>query len=221
MPETKPTLDRMANGLLLCGIAAAGIYVLTDIAAAASYPGFSYTDQAVSELFAIGAPTSETVVTLFSLSSALLLLFGLGICSVAQRNIALRVAGIMFVASAANALVLWNFFPMHMRREARSFTDTMHLVLATNPFVLGAVAASIVAFRGSFRSLSIAVLAAVLGLALFGFHYAPAMAMGQPTPGLGLSERAAQYIYQMWQIALAVILIRRLQRPSSAAAVTN
>ena len=74
------------RGLLMCGIVSAAIYVLTDIAAAASYPGYSYADQAVSELFAIGAPTSDFVVPLFSLSSALLLLFGLGIASTSQEN---------------------------------------------------------------------------------------------------------------------------------------
>jgi hypothetical protein len=87
----------------------------------------------------------------------------------------------------------------------------MHLVLATNPFVLVALVATIASFRGWFRSASIAVLAAVLALALFGFHYASAITGGQPTPGLGASERAAQYLYQAWQIALAVLLIRRVE----------
>ena len=201
------------NRLLLCGIAAACIYILTDITAAASYPGFSYSDQAVSELFATGAPTSKFVVPLFSLSSTLLLIFGLAIFSLSQGRKALRVTGVMFVASALDALLLWNLFPMHMRGETQTYVDTMHLILAANPFVLAALVASILAFRGSFRAASIAVLAIVLALAAFGFHYAPAIAAGQATPGLGASERAAQYIYQMWQIGLAIILLRR-EKPS-------
>jgi len=63
MLEEKSRAPWMSNSLL-CGIAAAVIYVLTDVAAAASYPGFSYADQAVSELFAIGAPTSHFAVAL-------------------------------------------------------------------------------------------------------------------------------------------------------------
>lgn len=58
---------------LSCGIGAAVVYVATDLIAAAIYPGYSFSDQAVSELFSIGAPTSTLVVPLFSLSSALLL----------------------------------------------------------------------------------------------------------------------------------------------------
>ena len=180
MLEQKSLPHWLTNCLLLCGIAAAGIYVLTDIAAAASYPGFRYADQAVSELFAIGAPTSHFVVPLFSLSSALLLIFGVGIAANSELDRSLRIAGTMFVASALDALLLWNFFPMHMRGEEQTYTDTMHLVLATNPFVPAALVAAIVAFRGWFRSASIAVLVTVLALALFGFHYASAIAGEQP-----------------------------------------
>jgi hypothetical protein len=65
--------------LLICGIGAALSYVATDIVAGTVYSGYSFTDQAVSELFAIGAPTSRFVVPLFSLSSLLLAAFALGV----------------------------------------------------------------------------------------------------------------------------------------------
>jgi hypothetical protein len=64
--------------LLTCGVIAPLIYIATDIAAARLYPGYSYSDQAVSELFAIGAPTATMVVRLFTLSSALFVLFSVG-----------------------------------------------------------------------------------------------------------------------------------------------
>ena len=195
--------------LLACGIAAACIYVATDLGAAAAYRGFSYSDQAVSELFAIGAPTSRLVVPLFSLSSILLLLFALGIAFVSERSRALWVLALMFAASALVALALWNLFPMHMRGEERTFTDKMHLILSTNPFVLATLVVSAVAFRGRFRWLTIGTFALIVLLASFGFQYAPAIASGQPTPGLGLSERLAQYVYELWQTSLALALIGR------------
>lgn len=77
--------------LLVCGIAGAIVYPLSDIFASTRYPGFSYRDQAVSELFAIGAPTSALVVPLFTLSSALLLLFSIGIWMSAAAGV--RCAG--------------------------------------------------------------------------------------------------------------------------------
>lgn len=210
--ETSPETQRF---LLICGIAAACTYVLTDLAASAVYPGFSYTNQAVSELFAIGAPTSWFVVPLFTLSSVLVLVFAIGISSASNGQRGLQLLALMFIASALDALALWNIFPMHMRGEERTFTDTMHLILATNPFVLGSLLVAAFTFQGAFRWLSIGTLSAILLLAGIGFHYAPAIDSGQDTPGLGLSERLGQYVYQIWQIALALFLLRRREpRPA-------
>lgn len=44
--------------LLVCGIFAALIYIGSDIIAAMSWQGYSYTAQSVSELRAVDAPTS-------------------------------------------------------------------------------------------------------------------------------------------------------------------
>jgi hypothetical protein len=154
--------------LIICGIAASFVYVGTDLLATVLYPGFSFTDQAVSELFAIGAPTSRIVVPLFSLASALLLCFAGGIALSAQGDGAIRLVALMFAASAIDALVLWNFFPMHMRGEGRTFTDTMHLILGANPFVWLAIGLAAAAFKNWFRPLSIAalILAGALGISI-------------------------------------------------------
>lgn len=208
IPE--PTRRQIKRPLLVCGIAAAAVYIATDIAAAAAYPDFSFTDQAVSELFAIGAPTSHFVVPLFSLSSALLLLFALGIWLASEGNRSMQFLALMFAGSALVALALWNLFPMHMRGAERTFTDKMHLILATNPFVLGTLVLAGFSIRGRFRLLSIATLSTILLLAVFGFHYAPAIDSGQPTPAMGISERLGQYIYEAWQIALALRLLGRV-----------
>jgi hypothetical protein len=74
--------------LLACGILSPVLYTGTDILASMSYPGYSYRDQAVSELFAIGAPSSALVVPLFTLSSIALALFAAGAwwCSAARAR---------------------------------------------------------------------------------------------------------------------------------------
>lgn len=56
-----------------CGVLSAVGHAATDIAGSMRYPGHSFRGQAVSELLAIGAPTSRLVVSLFSLCSVLLL----------------------------------------------------------------------------------------------------------------------------------------------------
>src|SRR6476620_12627956 len=93
--DTAAMSARTRELLLLSGIAAACIYVFTDIMAAAAYPGFNYSDQTVSELFAIGAPTGHFVVLLFSVSSALLLAFSYGIALSSRESIALRLLALM------------------------------------------------------------------------------------------------------------------------------
>ncbi|HEX4684336.1 MAG TPA: DUF998 domain-containing protein [Gemmatimonadaceae bacterium] len=104
--------------LLACGIAGAALYPLADIVAALRYPGFSYRDQAVSELFAIGAPTSGLVVPLFSVSSTLLLLFAIGIRLSAHGRRAMQWMAVMMALNTIDALVLWNFFPAAHARVA-------------------------------------------------------------------------------------------------------
>ncbi len=208
-PDSSRASRAMHNVLLGCGILAAAAYVVTDVAAGWMYPGYSFVDQYVSELFAIGAPTSRAVVPLFTLSSLLLAAFALGVWQSAARSRSLRFLALALLASALTGFVLWNFFPMHMRGAGRTLTDTMHLVLATNPFVLLSLALAIAAFRNRFRAYTAATIVALLVPAIFAFHYAPQIDADQPVPGLGLAERIGQYGYQLWQVALAVVLIRR------------
>ena len=208
-PPAEELGDRtFPTSLALCGILSPVVYVATDVVASARYPGFSYADQAVSELFAIGAPTSHLVVPMFTLSSGLLLAFAFGVWSFANRP-AQRLLAVMLALSAINALLLWNFFPMHTRGDARSATDTMHLVLAANPFVLASLIFGAVAVTKWSRVGSIATLAVVVGLAVFGFSYAPAVMTNGPTPWMGLTERIAQYSYGAWQALLAVKFARQ------------
>src|SRR5687768_2412135 len=154
--------------LLRCGIAGAALYPLADIYAATRYPGFSYWDQAVSELFAIGAPTSALVVPLFSASSALLLLFAVGIWLSAKGQRWMRPLAVMMALNAVDALALWNLFPMHMRGSQPTFTDTMHGLLAIDPFLLAAVVLGALAFQGWFRVYTVATIVFTSVFAIIG-----------------------------------------------------
>ena len=203
--ETHPhTLRRW---LLVCGIAGAALYPLSDILASSRYPGFSYRDQAVSELFAIGAPTSALVVTLFSISSALLFLFSIGIWMSANGRRSVRWIGVMMALNATNALVLWNFFPMHMRGQQPTFTDLMHGLLAIDPFLLAASVLAAIAFRGRFRVYTIATIVVTSIFPAMGLSHASAVFSGGPTPWMGATERASQYLTNLWYAVLAMKLM--------------
>ena len=209
------------NVLLMCGILAALSYVATDVLAGILYSGYSFTDQAVSELFAIGAPTSRIVVPFFTVSSTLLLAFALGVWSSSGRNRSLRLMALMMIGNALNSVVLWNFFPMHMRGAERTFTDTMHVILAMNPMVLLSIAFGVAGFRNWFRFYSAGTIVILLVPAVFAFLYVPEVEANQPTPGLGLGERVAQYGYQLWQVALALLLVREQNAGTPRAGAVN
>lgn len=195
---------------LICGIMAALCYIATDIAGAMLYSGYRVTDQAVSELFAIGAPTSRMVVLLFTFSSILLMAFAVGVWLSSGHSRLLRLMAVMFAGSATIGMVLWNFFPMHMRGAEPTFTDTMHLILATNPFVLLTLALAVAAFRGWFRLYTVATIVILLLPAVIAFQYAPEVQANLPTPGLGLGDCTSQYAYALWQSVLAIGIGDRL-----------
>lgn len=204
-----PDLHRKpVNVLLACGIFGALLYPITDIIAGNLYEGYSFDEQTVSELFAIGAPTSQLVVILFSLSSILLISFASGVWLSSGGNRRLRALSLMIFGNAVNSLILWNFFPMHMRGTPPSFTDIMHGVLAINPFVLISIVLGAIYFKNWFRYYSIATILLLLITAVSAFSKAPLVFENQPTPGLGISERVAQYGHQLWHAILAILLLR-------------
>ncbi|QQS46860.1 MAG: DUF998 domain-containing protein [Acidobacteriota bacterium] len=204
-----PSELKFRRWLLRCGIAGAALYPLADIFAATRYPGFSYRDQAVSELFAIGAPTSSLVVALFSVSSTLLFLFAIGIWLSARGRRVVRMMAVMMALNTVDALILWNFFPMHMRGSQPTFTDMMHGLLAIDPFLLAVVVLGAVAYRGWFRAYTIATILFTSVLAVIGFSYISAVIANQPTPWMGASERASQYAMNVWYAVLALMLLHQ------------
>lgn len=205
----KRAASKLRKVSLICGILASLLYASTDIVAGLLYRGYSFTSQAVSELFAIGAPTSGLVVPLFTLSSVLMLAFALGVwLSAAGQNRALRIMALMIVGNAVNSLVLWNFFPMHMRGVERTFTDAMHVILAINPFILLTVGLGVAAFRNWFRFYSIGTILILLVPAIVGFSFVPQVGANQPTPWFGLAERTSIYGNLLWHAVLAIVLLR-------------
>ena len=212
-PPTEALGVPISRWLLACGVPAAALYPLADIFASTRYPGFSYRDQAVSELFAIGAPTSSLVVPLFTLSSGLLLVFAAGIWLSADGRRRVLWMAVMMALNAIDALLLWNFFPMHMRGSQPTFTDLMHGLLAIDPFLLAALVLGAVIHRGWFRVYTISTIIVTSVLAVIGMSFVSAVINNQPTPWMGASERASQYATNLWYAVLAVVLIRDPHTP--------
>ena len=195
--------------LLTCGIVGSFLYPITDIIAGNLYNGYSFNEQTVSELFAIGAPTTHFVVALFTISSLLFIAFALGIWILANEKRILRALALMILGNAVNSLLLWNFFPMHMRGTQPSFTDTMHGILAINPFVLASLILGAIYFKNWFRYYSIATIVLLITMVVFAVPKAFLVYDNQPTPGLGYMERTSQYGTQLWHAMLAVVFLNK------------
>lgn len=208
--EMVETARKLRNLLLICGILSSLLYLGTDILAGMLWKGYSFTSQAISELFAIGAPTSGLVVPLFTVYDLLLVAFVLGIWMSAGRNRALRVTALMVVGNAVNGLVLWHLFPMHMRGVEMTFTDTMHLILAGVGFifVLLALVFGVAAYRNWFRPYSVGTILILIVPGIVVFLYVPQVASNLPTPWTGVAERISTYGYLLWQAILAIVLLR-------------
>ena len=195
--------------LLVCGILAAVLYVGTDVLAAMRYEGYRYTAQAVSELFAIEAPTRGFVVPLFLAHGALQIAFGIGVWMSAGRARGRRITASMLIGVGVLDLVAY-FFPMHMRGAEVTLTDTMHIALAsvTVLLILLAIGFGAATSGKGFRLYSYGTMAALVGGGTLAGLDGARVAADLPTPWLGITERIAIYGYMLWMAVLAITLLR-------------
>ena len=144
-----------------------------DVLAASRYDGYSYTDQTISELSAVGAPTRSLWIPLGFVYSVLTIACGFGIWASARQKRALRFVAAFVAGIGVLGLVAWPFAPMHQREVLAAgggtLSDTMHLILGaadTLLFVLS-IAFGATAFGKRFRLYSIATILVVLAFGAF------------------------------------------------------
>ncbi len=205
------------KGLLVCGILASLLYVASDILAAISWEGYSYIDQSVSELRAIGAPTRPFLVPVLLIYALLELAFGWGVQGTAGQKRPLRIAGALLIGLGVLDLVAI-FSPMHLRGTESTLTDTMHIILTvvTVLLILLIVGFGAVADGKRFRLYSIATILILFVCGAWAFLDAPRIAANLPTPWVGVRERINIYGYMLWMLVLAIVLLRaQVERPKA------
>jgi hypothetical protein len=178
------------------------------------YDGYSYSDQTVSELSAIGAPMRTFWLVGGVFYAVLEIGFALGVWQSAGRMRALRVVAGLLVAHAVINLTLGPFSSMHEREVlaagGATLSDTLHLVLVGAGAIIffSEIGFSATTFGKWFRLYSIAT---VLAMLVFGFitaSYAPEVQSNEPTPWVGVYERINAYGYMLWVAVLAIALWR-------------
>jgi hypothetical protein len=205
------TLTTVTRALLACGVLSSLLYVGTDLLASMRWVGYSYVNQAVSELNAIGAPTRPLTLGLFSVYNVLVIAFAAGVWASADKKRSLRVAAVMLVVYAVVGAVTNFFSPMHLRGSATSGTDVGHIVL-TAVEVLSIVlfmAFGAAALGKDFRIYSIAtILALVAAGALVGAQSTHMTAQAASTPWAGILERVNIYGTLLWVAVLSIVVLR-------------
>jgi hypothetical protein len=207
LPDRPAVVPRGRQLLLVCGILSSVIYVALNVFGALRWEGYSSSSQAVSELFAIDAPSRSVVVPLGIAYDLLLMAFGIGVWNCAGRRRGLRVsAGLLF---AIGALGL-GWPPMHLRGAEKTLTDTLHIVFASAVVLvtLAAIGFGATAFGRRFRVYSIATIVILVIFGVMAGLDGPRLGAGLPTPWLGVTERINIGGYLLWVAALAIVLLR-------------
>jgi hypothetical protein len=199
--------------LLICGILSSLFYVGTDILGGMLWEGYSFTSQPISALAAIGSPVRTLTAPLFIVYAVLLLAFGFGVRGSAGRNRALRVTGALLIVIGLIGF-MWTPFPMHLGEPVSSLANTIHSIFAGVQvlLILLAIGFGANAFGKMFRFYSIGTILTLLFAGIMGFWLAAA---GQPTQWFGVIERINVYVYLLWVLLLAIILLREERTQSS------
>jgi len=201
----------LVRALLACGLVSSAVYVVADIMASVRWVGYSYVNQAVSELSAIGAPTRSLVLAFFSAYNALVLAFAIGVWMAAAEKRSLRVASAMLVVYALVGQATLMFSPMHLRGSATSATDIGHITLTAVEVL------SIVLFMafGSgadgrwFRMYSIATIVVLMAAGILTGAVSTHMtASAASTPWAGTIERVNIYGTMLWVAVFGGVLLR-------------
>ena len=213
--------ETVRRGLLVCGIVASLWYAAMTVFVAMQWSGYSAMSQTISELSAIGAPT-RLLWSLLAIPYTLLTLgFAWAVWASAGHNHALRIVGGLLLTSAAVNVVGWPFAPMHLREVLAAgggtLSDTAHIALGgvTVLLFLLALGFGAAAFGRGFRVYSIVSLVIVLVFGLLTFREAPGIGTNQPTPWIGVWERINIGVFMLWDIVLALTLLRRSGDPAN------
>ena len=198
------------KAFLVCGILSSLVYAGMDVVGGTRWQSYSWISQEFSRLSAIGAPSRPVHLVLSPIYTVLVVAFGLGVWWSAGRKRSLRVVGGAAVVYALVSLVWPEFFPEDLTAPVGAFTNTMHIVLTVVTvlswmLILGFGAT---VFGKRFRIYSIGTLLTVLVFGALAGSQGAALAAGQPTPWLGLTERINIYSFMLWVVVLAISLLR-------------
>jgi hypothetical protein len=198
----------MKKALMLCGMAAAVLYVGTVILGGWLRPGYSHVSMAISELVAEGAPNRTLLSSLFLLYNLLISIFGIGLFLRANSQPQGRVSGMIgslaLIAVGVAGVLMEIAFPQEPGGTATTFAGTMHIVMA-GVASLGTMVA-ILALAFWFRNIpelkGYVIYSLVSVAVVFISGGLTAAAMANHSLLFGLIERITIFTFILWVFVL-------------------
>lgn len=188
------------------------LYIAMDVVASLRYDGYSYKDQTISELSAIGAPTRNLWLVFSAAYAVLVFAFALGVLLIAGKRKTVRAVGWIFLAGAIGGLMWW-FGPMHQREvlaaDGGTWQDTLHLVAGgiSSLVFFSAIGVGMFAFGRAFRWYSIVTIGLMLVFGMLMNMDIAKVSNDEPTPWLGIYERIAVEGAMLWEAVFAAMLL--------------
>jgi len=200
------------RGLLICGIVSSLLYVVGEVVASSALAGYSYANQAVSELVAVGVATRPFMLVLFSAYNVLVIVFATGVWRSAGEQRSLRVAAAMLAVYAVVGEATQVFSPMNPRGSTMAANDVGHILLTAVEvlsIVLFIAFGSTVGGKG-FRFYSAATIVVLIAAGIAtGVLSTHMTAEVMSTPWAGITERVNIYATMVWISVFAAALLPR------------
>jgi len=199
----------MRRLLFLSGMLSSLVFISADLISAAAWKGYSFRSQVISELMAVHAASRPVSIPLFVIYDVLVLTFGNSLLIFTPEK-RLHVAGGLIIGAGVTSLITTLFFPMHLRAEAATISDTIHIIFTgvTTVLMLLAIVSTAGVYGKRFRYYAIFTIVILLVFGALAGLDVPGIADGQPTPWLGLTERVTIGAYVLWMAVLSVKLMR-------------
>lgn len=202
----------MRRIMLLCGILSPLLYAVADILAGLQWESYSFRDQTISELGAIGAPSRQLFSALLIPTYLLFLFFAVGVWQSAEGRRKLKIAAGLLIAFGTIAITIGPFVSMQLRGNEQGLTGALHLIEGAVEMLLLLTAMGFASgtLDRKFRLYTIFTIVLMLIFGIWSGMDSPLVEAGMPTPWLGIKERIMWYSYQVWFIVLSLRLLQQI-----------
>jgi len=197
--------------MLLCGILSPVLYAVADTLAGFQWESYSFRDQTISELGAIGSPSRQLFSAILIPTYLLFLVFGVGVWKSAENRRKLKIAAGLLVAFGSIAISIGPFVSMQLRGIEQGLAGALHLIEGGVEMLILLIAMGFAsgALDQKFRLYTIFTIVLMLIFGVWSGMDSPLVEAGAPTPWLGVKERIMWYSYQLWFIVLSLRLLQQ------------